>query len=36
MEKVLWNKDCEVVSKLVVEIAIYNFDLFHYTLMFNC
>ena len=25
--------NCDMVSNLVVEIAIYNFDLFHYTLM---
>ena len=24
-----------MVSNLVVEIAIYNFDLFHYTLLLN-
>ena len=32
-QKLFWNQDCDVVSNLVVEIAIYNFDLFHYTLM---
>ena len=31
-QKLFWNQDCDVVSNLVVEIAIYNFDLFHYTL----
>ena len=28
-QKLLWNQDWDVVSNLVVEIAIYNFDLFH-------
>ena len=28
-QKLFWNQDCDVVSNLVVEIAIYNFDLFH-------
>ena len=27
--------DCDVVSNLVVEIAIYNFDLFHSALLIN-
>ena len=34
-QKLFWNQDCDVVSNLVVEIAIYNFDLFHYTLIYN-
>ena len=32
-QKLFWNQDCDVVSNLVVEIAIYNFDLFHSTLL---
>ena len=27
-QKLFWNQGCDVVSNLVVEIAIYNFDLF--------
>ena len=27
-----WNQDCDVVNNLLVEIAINNFDLFHYAL----
>ena len=29
LQKLFWNQDCDVVSNLDVEIAIYNFDLFH-------
>ena len=32
-QKLFWNQDCDVVSNLVVEIAIYNFDLFHSALL---
>ena len=32
-QKLFWNLDCEVVRNLAVEIAIYNFDLFHSALM---
>ena len=32
-QKLFWNQDCDVVSNLVVEIAIYNFDIFHTALM---
>ena len=28
------SQDCDVVSNLVDEIAIYNFDLFHSTLLY--
>ena len=34
-QKLFWNQDCDVVSNLVVEIAIYNFDLFHSALVHN-
>ena len=32
-QKLFWNQDCYVVSNLLVEIAIYDFDLFHSTLL---
>ena len=32
-QKLFWNQDYDVVSNLVVEIAIYNFDLFHCNLL---
>ena len=32
-QKQFWNQDCDVVRNLVVEIAIYNFDLFHCALL---
>ena len=28
-KKLFWNRDCNVVSNLFVEITIYNFDLLH-------
>ena len=28
-QKLFWNQGCDVVSNLVVEIEIYNFDLFY-------
>ena len=34
-QKLFWNQGCDVVSNLVVEIAIYNFDLFHTALLYN-
>ena len=34
-QKLFWNQDCDVVSNLAVEIAIYNFDLFHTALINN-
>ena len=34
-QKLFWNQDYDVVSNLVVEIAICNFDLFHSALMFK-
>ena len=33
-KKLFWNQGCDVVSNLVVEIAIYNFDLFHTALIY--
>ena len=35
-QKLFWNQDCDVVNNLVVEVAIYNFDLFHCTLVGVC
>ena len=32
-QKLFWYQDCDVVSNLAVEIAIYNFDLFHTALI---
>ena len=33
--KTVRNQDSEVASNLAVEIAVYNFDLFHCTPMLN-
>ena len=34
-QKLFWNQDCDLVSNLLVEIAISNFDLFHSALLYN-
>ena len=33
-ENGFWNQDCDVVNIMVVEIAIYNADLFHCALIY--
>ena len=34
-QNLFWNQDCDVVSNLLAEIAIYNFEFFHSALFIH-